>query len=325
MITRKDVVRHLEFGIRTGFLNGTQGYSPLRGPFVRDMPSSGAFEDYADMGDVPWPSHNAGTTGPAGTISGTSAQQTGAVSMGQGITILGGEERSMRVINQDYEISIGITHNAINDNRAGNLEQWARNAGQNFEKHKDYLAFNALNTGASSTSAYGLGYDGLSFFNDSHADPGAQYTTAQDNSYAVTLSMTNFQTVRVAAAGFNNSRGQPIGLSHNVLIVPPALEYTAAQIAANPEDYSTANRARNPYSGSITPIIAPGGWLDATSWFLVDSNQVQKPLYLQVRQDPQLVVWDDEKGADGGIRYFKWHARYALFYGDWRLCIMGNT
>ena len=50
MITRKDIAAHLEYGVRSGFLNGRKQYTPLRTPFVREVTSAGAFETYADMG-----------------------------------------------------------------------------------------------------------------------------------------------------------------------------------------------------------------------------------------------------------------------------------
>jgi phage major head subunit gpT-like protein len=324
MITRKDIAMHLERNVRTGFLLGGKDYQPLRSGFVREVPSDGAFESYGDMGTLPWPTQNAGHAGPAGTDGRTSAPKVNSINSGRQVTVIGGEEKSLIVYNLDWEIVIPVTHNAINDDKAGDLETWARGASGNFEKHKDYMAFNALNSGEATTN-YGACYDGLSFFNDSHIDPGAEYVTAQDNKFALALSLDNFETVKIAASKFKDGRGQPVGFNHNLLIVPPDLERTAAQITTNREDYGTGNRAANPYAGSVKLLVAPGGWLDTTAWALVDPTQLVKPINLQVRQQPQLVIWDNESEGDGGVRYFKWHARYSVFYGDWRLCALGNT
>lgn len=324
MITRKDIAAHLERQVRTGFLLGGKGYTPLRASFAREVPSDGAFETYADMGTFPWPVQNAGKQGAGGTDGRTGAPAVGSVNSGQAITVIGGEEKSLIVYNVDWEIAVGITHNAINDDRAGDIEGWARGAAQNFERHKDYQCFKALNDGELTTN-YGAGYDGLSFFNDSHKDPGAEYQTTQDNKYAVALSFDNFKTVRIAASKFLDGRGLPVGFNHNLLLVPPDLEYEAAQIVANPEVYGTTDRNKNPYAGKLQSMIVPGGWFDTTCWVLVDTSQIQKPINLQLRQEPQLVTWDDETQGDGGIRYYKWHARYNVFYGDWRLAILGNS
>lgn len=324
MITRKDIAAHLEKSIRTGFLLGAKDYTPLRSAFVRETPSDGAFEDYADMGASPWPIQNSGKAGPGGTSSETGAVKVNRLNSGGQITILGGEEKAMRIYNLDFEIAVGITHNAIDDDRAGDLESWARTAQLNFERHTDFLAFNALNSGEAGTN-FGLAYDGNEFFDDAHIDPGAEYQTAQDNKLATVLSLDNFEAAKVVGGKFLDGRGQPVGLNHNLLIVPPDLERMAAQITKNREDYSTTDRAMNPYEGNVRMLVAPGGWLDTTAWFIIDPSLPQKPLNLQVRKAPELVIWDDENAGDGGVRYFKWHARKALFYGDWRLAIQGNT
>ena len=323
MITRQDVAAQLERGMRVGFLMGTKDYRPLRSAFVREAPSDGAFETYADMGAVPWPALVAGKQGAMGTDTRTSAPIVNQMTEGGRIIILGGNERALIVYNLDWDVPIGIWHSAINDNRVGSLDAWARGAGANFEKHMDYLCFNALNSGEATTT-YGAGYDGLSFFNDSHLDPGAEYQTAQDNKFALSLSLDNFETVYVAAAKLKDDRGQPMGLNHSLLIYPPDLARTAVQITDNEDAYDTANRELNPYKGKIRGLQAPGGWFDTTAWFLVDDSLPQKPIIMQVRQRPELVMWDDHtQGA--GIRYYKWVARYAVAFGDWRLCVEGNS
>jgi len=324
-ILRKDVLAHLEQNVRTGALIGKKDYTPLRGAFTREFPSDGAYETYADMGSPPWPTQNAGKAGDGGKDERTHAPRAGRLSGGRQITILGGEERALTVTNLDWEVAIGITHNAINDNRAGDLENWARDAITQFERHKDFECFNALNSGGA-VSGYGACYDGLSFFNDGHVDKGAEYQTGQDNAFALVLSLDNYETVKVAGSKFKDGRGQPVGLNHSLLLVPPDLERTAFQIARNHQAYDTNNREANPYAGATKLLVAPGGWLDSTAWFVVDDSLPnQKPLGIQVRQEPELVMWDDENAGDGGIRYYKFHARYTVFFGDWRLAVQGNT
>lgn len=323
MITRTDILAHLERNVRVGFLAGQKGYNVKRTPFVNETTSDGAFEIYSDMGAVPWPRHNGGQTGYQGKDTRTDSPKVGGLHEGGPITVLGGNERSLEVFNQDWDIPIGITHSAINDDKAGDLETWARMAGARFEQHMDYLAFDALNSGEATTN-YGACFDNLSFFNNSHVYPNAEYTTAQDNLYSVALSLDNFETVRVAGAKFLDDRGKPLGLSHNLLIVPPDLERTAAQICDNKEDYGTGNRAMNPYAGTMKYIVAPGGYLDTTSWFVAAVDMPAKPLILQIRERPNLVTWDDHTQGSG-VRYFKWIARYTIAYGDWTLCVQGRS
>ena len=137
MITRTDIAAHLEKGVKVGFLNGLKKFTNQRGAFVEETPSDGAFEVYTDMGDSPWPRQNAGTQGAGGEDERTGAAKVGRMNAGGPITVIGGEERKIMVYNVDWDIAIGIEHNAINDDRAGDLEGWARRAAINFERHKD--------------------------------------------------------------------------------------------------------------------------------------------------------------------------------------------
>lgn len=323
MITRTDIAAHLDAQVRIGFTVGATGYRPMRSAFVEEFPSTKAFELFADLGDQPWPVQNGGKLGSSGTDARTGAQITGDLHMGAQPQVFGTSERAILVYPVDWEVTVGVTHNAINDDSTGDLEGWARGASLQFEKHKDYMSFAALNGGDGTT--YGLCYDGLYFFSNSHVDPGAEYTTVQDNLYGLTLTLDNFKAAKIAASKFLDSRGKPKGLNHSLLVVPPDLEYEAFQIASNPNAYDTGNNERNPYSGRTQVLVAPGGFVDTTSWFLVDPTGPRKPIMLVVRQQPQLAIVDNELAGDGGVRYYKWHARYNFVYGDWRLALMGNS
>lgn len=322
MITRTDVLAGLERGAKAGFLIGQKGYTPKRAAFCRDVPSDGAFELYVDQGAVPFPAQVGGQSGSS-TDARTGAPVVGGVHEGGPIVVLGGNQRSQIVYNNDWDIPIGIYHNAIEDNNVGSLEDWARSCAWRFEQHKDFLAFDALNQGA--TNTYGKAYDDVVFISASHFDKNAEYQTVQSNSNALALSLDNFETVKVAGSKIKDDRGQPLGLDHRLLIHAADLERTAAQITDNREDYGTTNRAMNPYSGSTRRLAAPGGYLDTTAWFMVDdSDPTQKPVKLQIRKVPDLVFWDDHSQGMG-IRYYKWLARYAISYSDWRRLLQGNT
>lgn len=323
MITRTDIKAHLDQSARVGFTIGQKGYTPLRSAFAQQMSSSAAYELLTDLGALPWPVQNGGKLGSSGTDARTGAQSTGDLHKGAQPQVFGTSEKAIMVFPIDWEITIGVTHNSIDDDKTGDLTNWASGAALNFQKHMDWISFAALNAGDATT--YGLCYDGLYMFSNSHVDPGAEYTTVQDNLYALTLTLDNLRTVKVAASKFMDDRGKPKGMNHNLLIVPPDLEYEAAQITRNPQAYDTANRELNPYSGSISMLVAPGGYLDTTAWFMVDPTWPVKPIILIERKAPALSIWDQEDAGDGGVRWYKWHARYNVAYGDWRLAIMGNS
>ena len=231
-------------------------------------------------------------------------------------------EKTLTIKPLDWEIITWISYNAVQDDQTGTLENRVRSAGTNFQKHLNNRVFQTLNGGDGST--YGLCYDGQYFFDTDHADKGAHYSTAQSNANTSALSLDNFTTVNVAAQLYVDDQGEYVNYSPNLLVVPPALEYTAAQICNNPTAYDTANREANPFSGRFNYIVSPQ--LDSTAWFLVDEAEPTKPLIVAMREQPNLQdSWFDPGAADGGRYYFKFYARYNVFYADWRLATQGNT
>lgn len=299
MIVRTDIAKSLEYGGKAQFLEGRGAWPVQRQLIASPTTSDGDKETYLGLGSHPMPLEAVDQIQPRGLV-----------------------ERTVEIENKGWEVTLAVSHNAIDDDRVGHVLPWMRAAGQKFEQHMDKLAFQALNAGDAAT--YGLCYDGNEFFDASHADAGADYTTAQSNKAATTLNLDNFHTAWVAAKGFMDDRGEKVDVAFDLLVVPPALMTVAAQICDNREAYDTANREINPFEGKFRYIVSP--YLDSTAWVISSSVGVDKPIIFQLREGPELVVWDDETiVAEGGLRYFKWYARYYVGYGDWRLAYMGNT
>lgn len=292
-----NVPTHLVVGARTGFLAAIKEiampYQRIAGTFTMGAKAV----DLVDLGAAPMPVED----NP----------------LARGFI-----EKTLQVKPRNWSTIVGLSHNAMMDDQTESLEPKVRSAGENFQRHMNNLVFKALDAGDAAT--YGLCYDGQYFFDSDHVDKGADYQTAQDNVSALALSLDNFTTVLNASRLFVDDRGEYVEHDYNLLVVPPALEYTAAQITGNPQAYDTSNREANPYAGRLQYIVSPQ--LNTTAWVLAATNQVAKPIYLAMREQPNLQeAWFDPMGADGGMYYFKFYARYNVFYGDWRLAHMGNS
>lgn len=295
-----NVPQHLVVAARTGFLETVSKADPAYAPIATVINMGAKSVDLVDLGAAPMPTRNMGR-----------AQMRDFI------------ERKLTVTPLDWDITVGISYNAVKDDQTGSLERKVRSAGSNFQRHIAQKAFQALNDGDATTN-FGACYDGLSFFNDSHVDKGAEYSTVQDNKYALALSLDNFETVRVAARQFRDDQGEFINYNYDLLIVPPAYERVGRNIVGNPQAYDTANREINPYSGVTNLLVHPN--LDSTAWVLVASGEQSKPIIIAIREQPNLQsAWFDPETADGGTYYFKFYARYNHFYGDWRTAIMGNS
>ena len=293
------VPNHLIYGARAGFLQALKSVTPQWTQIANVVNMDRKSVDLVDLGAAPMPKES-----------------------GAGITIQDFIEKNLTIKPKDWDITVFISHNAMQDDQTGVLENRVRGAGQNFQKHMDKIVFQALNGGGAAT--YGLCYDGQYFFDTDHVDKGGLYQTNQSNANTLTLTLDNFETVWVAASQYLDDQGEIVGFMPNLLVVPPAYKREAAQIADNREAYDVANRAINPFSGETRYIVSP--YLDSTSWYLLAGNESIKPIMLVMREQPNLQeAWFDPAKPDGGHYYFKFYARYNVAYSDWRLAVQGNT
>jgi phage major head subunit gpT-like protein len=293
-----NVPQHLVVGARTGFLTSlsTNTFEWQR---VAGLITMGARSmDLVDLGAAPMPVED---------LSPTAQDMV---------------ERSLTVKPRDWNLTVWISKNAVDDDQSGTLKTKVSNAGANFNRHLNNRVFSALDAG--DTTTYGLCYDGSDFFDNDHIDKGAQYQTAQDNESATALSIDGFETELIVAQGFKDDQGEETNYNYDLLVTSPTLRRTAWQIANHPEAYDTNNREGNPYAGKFDVIISPK--LSTTAWFLIASHESAKPLGVVMREQPNLQdAWFDPQARDGGRYYFKFFARYDVVYLDWRLAHMGNS
>lgn len=294
-----DTPKHLVVAARTGFLQSMRAREYPWQRVAGQLNMGARSLDLVDLGAAPMPTNSK---------SGFTAQDF--------------IERTKTVAPIDWDITVWISENALNDDQTGTLDQKVRGAGDNFQKHINSRVFTVLNAGDGQT--YGAAYDGQDFFDSDHVDKGAQYQTAQDNEHALALSADNFNTVWVAAQATRDDQGEFFEYNYDLLVVHPTNMTLAANITGNVEGYDTANREKNPYAGKISYITTP--YLDTTAWHLIASGESVKPLILAMREQPHLQsTWFDPKAPDGGRHYFKFFARYEVHYGLWQLAHQGNT
>jgi phage major head subunit gpT-like protein len=284
---------------RTGFLTTATPAVPAYAPIASTIDMTAKSIDLVDLGGAPMPLRNRGRMQVQDFI-----------------------EKKLTVTPLDWDITVFISHNAVQDDQTGELDRKVRAAGDNFQRHISQQAFQALNDGDATTN-FGACYDGGAFYADAHVDKGAAYTTGQDNLDALALSLANFTTVYVKALKTRDDQGNFTQYRYDLLVVPPDSAVLAHQICRIPGGNETITNA-NPYAGQVNYIVAPQ--LDSTAWVLVASNENTKPIIVAMREKPNLQsAWFDPIAPDGGRYYFKFYARYNHFYGDWRLAYLGRT
>jgi len=299
-IVSGNVPKHLVSNARTGFLSAMPTIQMPWQQIAMQINMDEKAIDLVDLGAAPMPVERKGP-----------------------FTLQDLIEKTMQITPRDWDITIGISYNAVQDDQTGDLLRKARSAARNFQRHINNRVFTVLNGGDGTT--YGLCYDGQEFFDSDHVDAGAAYQTNQDNENALTLGIDNFETVWVAAQGIKDDQGEEQGYNYDLLVVAPALFREAQNIIKNEWAYDTANREINPYQGMLRPIVSSPK-LDSTAWHLIASSEEIKPLIVAMREQPSLQAsWFDPVAGEGGLYYFKYYGRYDVFYGDWRLAVQGNS
>lgn len=294
-----NVPQHLVVAARTGFLTALSSSKTNWQRVAGLINMTSKSQTLVDLGAAPMPVEDLG-----------------------GGPLQGFIEKYLTVAPRNWNILVSISHNAIEDDQTGTLETKTRSAGENFQKAINNLVFKALDAGDATT--YGLCYDGLTFFNDSHVDKGAAYQTTQDNLFANAASVASWNTGYVLAKAFKDDQGEFVDHEYDTLLTCPTLRDVAFQICGNPQKGGQANFDINSYLGVSTPLINPN--IGSTCYMGLCTTEVAKPIYVCMREEPNLQdAWFDPLAADGGKYYFKFYARYNVAYGDWRLAFLGAT
>lgn len=227
---------------------------------------------------------------------------------------------SYTIVNNDWEVTIEVDRNHIEDDTLGIYGPQAQMAGFSAAQLPDEIVF-ALLDGAFSN----LCYDGKAFCADDHPVG----TSVVDNKGTAALqadtlahAAASYGAARIALRKMKDDEGRPLDVDPNLLVVPPALGDTA-QILLTAERFGDDP---NPYRGTAEVVVSPRLTSD-TAWFLLDTRKPVKPLIYQERKAP---VFVQQTGMDNddvfNRRVFKYgaEARAAGGYGFWQLAY-GST
>jgi phage major head subunit gpT-like protein len=225
------------------------------------------------------------------------------------------------LVNDDFEATVEVDRNDIEDDNLGIYAPQAESAGFSAKQLPDELISDLKNG-----SFTGLCYDGQYFYDVDHpVGDGAGGSTSVSNKLTKALSnatlaaaTASYGAARTAIMSFKDDEGRPLGLVPNILEVPPALEAMGNLLLTADK---LNDNSPNPYKGTAVLIVNPR-LTSATAWFLHCTNMPVKPFILQERKKP---VFVQQTGMDSDDvfmrRKFKFgaEARYAAGYSLWQL------
>lgn len=253
MIVNPQNLRGIYVGFNTLFNKALATVDPLYKQIATVTPSTTDVETYAWLGDIP---------GMRKWIGDREIQNLAA----SGYTIK----------NEDFELTIGIDRNAIEDDKIALYNPSVEMLAQAAAVHPDELIFELLAKGFSAKC-----YDGKPFFSDTHQvgkDTVSNKGTAQ-------LSLEAYVAARANMMSLTNAKGRALNIVPDTLVVPPALEAKARDILV--ADF--INGSRNTMQGTAKPLVVPQLAGHDTAWFLLSTSRPLKPLIYQERQKAKFV------------------------------------
>lgn len=230
------------------------------------------------------------------------------------------------ISNKDYEATVAVDRNDVEDDNIGIYGPMAQEAGYSSKQWPDELIA-ALKNGAFASVCY----DGQYFYDTDHpVDDGEGGTGSVSNKLTAALSNAtlaaadaSFGAARLAVMGFKDDEGRPLNLIPDTLEVPPALETVANMLMNNDK---LADNTPNPYKG-MAKVVVNGRLTSATAWFLHVTSRPIKPFIFQQRKAPVFVSQTSMENDDVfNRREFKYgaEARGNAGYALWQLSV-GST
>lgn len=212
----------------------------------------------------------------------------------------------LEVVNRDFEETIAIARNDIEDDQYGIYSTLIAQLGFHAGRLWQDLAIEALLSNP-------LWIDSLPFFSDARSYGNSPVS----NVTGAALSEESYADARKTMMSYCGHGGKNLGIRPDLLIVGPANESRGFAILKDRLALHTLSEGSitgvgatdNPWNGSAELLVLPELSGDRENeWFLAASSGVLKPVFVQQRKLPVLVRMDSE--TDENVFF-----RKEYFYG----------
>jgi phage major head subunit gpT-like protein len=210
----------------------------------------------------------------------------------------------------EFIVELPVRRSFLEDNLYSQILQPSQQLGDSAQLLMETDAASVLNNAFSGSY---LGGDGVALCSASHPN-GPEVSGTQSNTGTSALTVDSIEATRLAMQAYKDDKGNLIGGSPDMIIVPPGLDFSALQLNNSPMDPRTANNAVNPRFGAYE-IVRWDYLTDSNNWFMVDSVKMKMNL-----------LWVDRVPLDIRLKnqdttvFATWIARTRFGYGwtDWR-------
>lgn len=290
MIINPQSLRGVFIAYNTLFTRAFEDQKPTFEQIATVVPSTTDAETYAWLGDIPGMREWVGD---------------------REIKNLSGSAYTIR--NEDFEVTIAIPRDAIQDDKIGLYNPRIAMLAQSAAMHPDELVYKLLSDGFTE-----LCYDGKAFYATDH-EVGEKSVS---NKLTAPLSLESYIAARALMRSYKNAEGRSLGLVPDRLVVPPALESEARKILKADFVDGTKNTMQDTAELQVVSQL-----LTDTEWHLLDTKRPIKPLIFQQRQKPKFVAITEENSENVFMRksfLYGADSRDNAGYGFWQMAV-GST
>lgn len=201
-------------------------------------------------------------------------------------TISGLFDRQYIVTNKNWEATLGIDRNTLEDDEVGVIMPKIQTLSMEALRHKNRLISQLVINGTSN-----LAYDGQAFFANRAINDNLMAGTGTSSAQIV----TDLTTARATMWKFTDDAGEPFQFPLDTVICPPELETTFRQIIQSTTAITaTASGVINPFSGIVKKLIVDPRLTDPNDWYGICGMMPVKPFVYQERSAPKLVTLDKD-------------------------------
>ncbi|RJX32331.1 MAG: head protein [Oxalobacter sp.] len=294
MLINKENLRSIFTGLKTIFNNALTAKPGTWQTTAMEVPSTGAGEDYAWLTRFPKMKKWVGDK----VIKAIAAVK-------------------FYVANEDWETTIAVKRNDIEDDRMGIYQTQTKMAAESAAELRDIIVDDLKNNAFTATC-----FDGKAFYATNHpvgktvvSNKGTKKLSSATKAAAV----ASLGAAITAIMNLKDEEGMPLRLVPDTLEVPAALLATAKTLC---EADKLDDNSPNPYRNVLKVLVNPA-LTSADAWMVhVTSKDSIKPFVIQMRKSPVFVSQTSEENDDvfnRGEYKFGAEARATGVYGFWQL------
>lgn len=218
-------------------------------------------------------------------------------------------------IHAQYSLGFKVSRIAVDDDKFGVVKKLATELGRSAYETQEVVAANVLNTGFTSTT----GPDGKALFDTGHPLIGGQ-TQTNKLSYPTDPDVTSIQLALTDMRQTLDHRGKKLRIPTKRMIVPPALEFIAAELLGGTDRADTANNTINAFRRR-SGMPSFDSWMvydylsDPHAWFLqADTGDTEMRFYTREEFNTIHDVDFDSRGVKTA-GWMRFSVGYNGFYG----------